>query len=74
VAGLGICQLPEFYILPYLRRGMLELLLENMSLEDEPVWAVYPQRRHLLPKIQYAVDCLSRELSTIINSDAIGQQ
>ncbi|MGK2912074.1 MAG: LysR family transcriptional regulator, partial [Sphingobium sp.] len=52
VSGLGICQLPDFYILPYLKHGMVELVLEDVQPDDEPIWAVYPQRRHLNPKIQ----------------------
>jgi DNA-binding transcriptional LysR family regulator len=67
VAGLGICQLPDFYILPYLKHGMVELLLEDMQPDDEPIWAVYPQRRHLLPKVQQVVDCLLHELGPAMN-------
>lgn len=68
IAGMGICQLPDFYILPYLKQGMVELLVEDYRPADEPVWAVTPQRRHLLPKIQSVVDCLQRELSAAITS------
>ncbi|HEX7742906.1 MAG TPA: LysR substrate-binding domain-containing protein, partial [Sphingobium sp.] len=68
IAGLGICQLPDFYILPYLKPGMVELLLEDFHADDEPIWAVYPQRRHLLPKVQRVVDCLKHELGPAISS------
>ncbi|QGP80929.1 LysR family transcriptional regulator [Sphingobium sp. CAP-1] len=67
ISGLGICQLPEFYILPYLKHGMVELLLEDFQPEDQPIWAVYPQRRHLLPKIQKVVDCLQHELAAAMS-------
>jgi len=67
VSGLGICQLPDFYILPYLKHGMVELLLEDVQPDDEPIWAVYPQRRHLLPKVQNVVDCLLHELGPAMN-------
>lgn len=63
ISGLGICQLPDFYILPHLKHGMVTLILEEFQPEDEPIWAVYPQRRHLLPKIQNVVDCLEHELA-----------
>jgi len=36
VAGFDICQLPDFYILPYLKYGMVELLLEDAHPDDEP--------------------------------------
>ena len=67
VAGFGICQLPDFYILPYLKHGMVELLLEDVQPDDEPIWAVYPQRRHLLPKVAQAVELLERELGRAMN-------
>lgn len=63
ISGLGICQLPDFYILPYLKHGMVQRVLQNFQPEDEPIWAVYPQRRHLLPKIQGVVDALKHELA-----------
>lgn len=71
VAGFGICQLPEFYVLPFLRHGMVDLLLEPFQPDEEPIWAVYPQRRHLLPKIQLAVELLRRELGATMNPSAV---
>lgn len=71
VAGFGICQLPDFYITPYLRHGMVELLLEDFQPDEEPIWAVYPQRRHLIPKIQMVVDDLRRELGTALATAAV---
>lgn len=71
VAGFGICQLPDFYVTPYLRHGMVELLLEEVRPDAEPIWAVYPRRRHLVPKIQLVVDDLSRELGTALSAAAI---
>ncbi|MDR7157111.1 DNA-binding transcriptional LysR family regulator [Sphingobium xenophagum] len=67
VAGIGVCQLPEFYVLPYLKHGMVRLILEDLQPPDEPIWAVYPQRRHLLPKIQQVVQCLQLELVTAMS-------
>ena len=62
VAGMGICQLPEFYVLPHIASGALVPLLADFAMEDEPIWAVYPQRRHLLPKITGLLDLLRSEL------------
>lgn len=67
ISGLGVCQLPDFYILPYLKHGMVQLLLEDFQPEDEPIWAVCAQRRHLLPKIRNVVECLRHELATAMN-------
>ena len=62
IAGMGVCQLPEFYILPHLATGALELVLDQFRADDEPIWAVYPQRRHMLPKIRRLVTRLAEEL------------
>ena len=62
LVGMGICQLPEFYVLPYLADGRLQPLLEPYRPDDQPIWAVYPQRRHLLPKVAALVDRLRTEL------------
>lgn len=71
IAGMGVCQLPDFYILPYLRHGMVELLLDEARPDEQPIWAVYPQRRHLLPKIRLVIDDLRRELGTAMTAAAI---
>lgn len=69
VAGFGICQLPDFYVRPFLKRGMVELILNDAQPDDEPIWAVYPRRWHLLPKVQYAVEALRTELAAALNGD-----
>lgn len=68
VAGFGICQLPDFYVLPLLQEGKVTLLLDDMRPADESIWAVYPQRWHLLPKVSKAVECLQRDLPAALNS------
>lgn len=59
---MGICQLPDFYVLPHLADGSLEVLLDNCRPADEPIWAVYPHQRHLLPKVQNLVERLRADL------------
>lgn len=70
IAGLGLCQLPDFYILPFLKHGMVELILEDARPADEPIWAVYPRRRHLHPTVQQAVGALQHELAAAMNRPA----
>lgn len=70
ISGLGICQLPEFYVLPALQHGMVKLVLEDVRPKDESIWAVYPRRRHLLPKIQQAIEALKTELGPAMHADA----
>jgi DNA-binding transcriptional LysR family regulator len=62
IAGLGLCQLPAFYVLPHIASGELEPLLASFTPEDEPIWAVYPQVRHAAPKITGLVDLLRQRL------------
>ncbi len=67
ISGLGICQLPDFYILPPLKHGMVEILLDEFQPPDEPIWAVYPRRCHLIPKVQSVVECLRHELNAALS-------
>ncbi len=67
VAGAGLCQLPDFYILPYLKHGMVSLVLEDIQPEDEPIWAIYPQKQHLLPKVKLVLDAMQHELGSMMN-------
>jgi len=60
--GLGIVQLPDYYVQHYLRNGELVTLLDNYREPDEGIWAVYPHNRHLSPKIRLLVDYLSEHI------------
>ncbi|MBT2186031.1 LysR family transcriptional regulator [Sphingobium nicotianae] len=64
IAGLGICQLPEFYFLAALETGQLQPVLDEFRDDEEPVWAVYPQQRHILPKVRMLIDVLRSAFST----------
>lgn len=58
LAGLGLCQLPDYYVLEHLRSGALVSLLENHQPPNTAVWALYPQQRHLSPKVRQLIDAL----------------
>lgn len=60
--GLGIVQLPDYYVEEALRTGQLIPLLSNLQPSGEGVWAIYPHNRHLSPKVRMLVDFLSTEL------------
>jgi DNA-binding transcriptional LysR family regulator len=68
LAGMGICQLPSFYVRDHIAAGRLVALLEDYRDRPEPVWAVYPQRRALLPKIQQVIAALEAELDEAMNA------
>ena len=60
--GMGICQLPNFYLNDALRSGQLVPILEEFEPPEEPIWAVYPDKRHLPPKVQRFVSLLKDQL------------
>lgn len=72
LAGMGLCQLPEFYVLPHIKTGRLATVLDELRPDDEPIWAVYPQRRHLLPKVRKLVERLRAELGPVLDPQASG--
>jgi DNA-binding transcriptional LysR family regulator len=61
LAGLGLCQLPDFYIEEPLHTGSLVEILPGHRPPDEEVWAVYPHRRHVPLKVRKAVEHLQKE-------------
>lgn len=63
--GLGLVQLPEFYLQDDLQRGSLEVVMQEFQPLDTAVWAVYPSNRHLSPKVKMFVDFLVEHFSAI---------
>ncbi|NQZ94028.1 MAG: LysR family transcriptional regulator [Moritella sp.] len=61
--GMGIVQLPDYYVQEYINQGQLIELLPNYREPDDAVWALYPQNRHLSPKVRMLVDYLAKELA-----------
>ncbi|WP_426222476.1 LysR family transcriptional regulator [Psychrobacter sp. DWR1-2-3] len=61
--GLGIVQLPDYYVQQYLALGELVSLLDNYREPEESIWAIYPHNRHLSPKIRLLVDYLAERLA-----------
>ncbi|NQE60690.1 LysR family transcriptional regulator [Caulobacter sp. RHG1] len=61
--GLGICQLPNFYVDAAIADGRLVAVLEDARPADEGVWAVYPHLRLLPAKVRLLVEHLERSLA-----------
>ena len=55
-AGQGICQMPGSLIRDHLNAGRLVPVLENYSQGDVAIHAVWPQTRHMQPKVRRVVD------------------
>ncbi len=63
LCGLGLSQLPDYYVLDPLRQGELVSLLEANQPPNTAVWAVSPQRRYPLPKVRLLVEALKTGLA-----------
>ncbi|MEO7937555.1 MAG: LysR substrate-binding domain-containing protein [Burkholderiaceae bacterium] len=62
--GVGIVQLPDYYVQPHLDSGQLIALLTQYQQPKEGIWAVYPHNRHLSPKVRFLLDHLRQGLES----------
>ncbi|WP_333609178.1 LysR family transcriptional regulator [Arsukibacterium sp.] len=60
--GLGLVQLPDYYVKDQLQSGELVAVLNELRQPDDGIWAIYPQNRHLSAKVRVLVDFLAAEL------------
>ncbi len=60
--GLGLAQLPDYYVEPHLASGELISVLDAYRHDDSAVWAVTPRHRHRSPKIRQFIDFLVERL------------
>ncbi|MBB6520718.1 LysR substrate-binding domain-containing protein [Pseudoteredinibacter isoporae] len=61
--GIGIVQLPDYYVQMHLASGKLRALLEQYQDRSEGVWGVYPPNRYLSPRIRMLIDYLAEHLA-----------
>jgi DNA-binding transcriptional LysR family regulator len=61
--GLGVCQLPDFYVEQAIRDDRLIRLLPEHEPADEGVWAVYASRRFVTPNVRLLIDHLKEGLA-----------
>ena len=61
--GLGIAQLPDYYVEPLLARGELIAMLEQYRYPYSGVWLVYPQAKQRSAKLQVLCDFLVARFS-----------
>lgn len=54
--GCGLIQLPRFHVEGLLERGALVEILAEWETPILPLWAVYPQRRQLSPRVRVFID------------------
>ena len=56
--GLGLAQLPDYYVQADLDAGRLVPVLDGFACTHTAVWVLYPRHRHLSPKVRQFVDFL----------------
>lgn len=60
--GLGLSQLPDYYVDEHIASGRLIPVLADFRFADTAVWAVYPRHRQLSPSVRQLVDFLAQQL------------
>lgn len=60
--GLGLVQLPDYYVSTPIERGELVPLLTQYHPQSEGIWALYPYNRHLSSKVRLLIDFLAQRL------------
>ncbi len=70
LADMGICQLPDIYVRQHIEQQELIVILEKVAPPEEPIWVIYPQQHHLLPKVRKFVDLLKAEMAARLASGA----
>jgi LysR family transcriptional regulator for bpeEF and oprC len=63
-AGYGLAQLQDFFIDTLIARGQLVAVLDKFKPAAQPIWLVYPQARHLSPKVRVFVDFMAAQFKT----------
>jgi DNA-binding transcriptional LysR family regulator len=70
VAGLGLILTPTFLVGEALRGGQLVPVLEAFCDSDTGIYALWPQTRHLSPKVRAFIDYLATRFGPIPEWDA----
>ncbi len=60
--GLGLVQLPDYYVQRDLGEGHLIEVLSAFRCDPEGIWALYPKNKNLSPKIRLLIDFLAEQL------------
>ncbi|NVM77120.1 LysR family transcriptional regulator for bpeEF and oprC [Duganella sp. SG902] len=63
LAGLGIVQIPNFWMESMIKDGRLETILDGWVSDPVPVHVVYPQNRHLSAKVRVFVEWIAELFS-----------
>jgi DNA-binding transcriptional LysR family regulator len=56
LAGYGLAQIHDYYVGEAIADGRLETVLEKYKPAPDAIWLVYPQTRHLSPRVRAFID------------------
>jgi len=59
--GFGVSLIPSWYVEGDLKTGRLQSALEDWTMVETTLYAIYPARQHLAPKIRVFLDFLIEE-------------
>lgn len=68
VEGLGIVQLPDYYVRPLIQTGQLEEVLEKHRIPAEGIWAVVTEHKKMSTKVRLFIDYLKQQLTANTSS------
>ncbi len=60
--GIGIIQLPDYYVNEHVEAGRLVPILNQFCTPDDGIWAIYPHNRHMSSKVRLLLDHLAQGL------------
>lgn len=63
VSGMGIARLADYHIANEVESGQLVTLLDDFELDREPIYAVYPSKRHLSARVRVFLDFVGERLA-----------
>ncbi len=66
--GLGLAQLPDYYVEEHLASGALVSVLDAYRHGDTAVWGVYPRHRQRSPRVHRFLDYLAAHLAEALPS------
>ncbi|HZV98110.1 MAG TPA: LysR substrate-binding domain-containing protein [Methylophilaceae bacterium] len=64
LSGAGIVQLPTFMVQDHIASGELVIVLGTYLSENLPIYALYPQNRHLSSKVRAFIDWIAELFET----------
>lgn len=64
--GLGLVQLPDYYVLEHFKNGALVELLPQLKPRESAVWALYPARLAQTPRVARFIAHLEAHLQAVL--------